>query len=281
MGAWIIYAPTEMGANPNLSWLAVIGYAVAQSIVGVIVYFVGPRVRKISGEKAFSTIDFGLIRYGRVIQLCIAVMSVFYMFIYIVAELTAISNIFGLVCNVDTTSSSTISYTTSIAVSIAVFTWFYTSIAGLPGSLITDKFQAWIMIILVLILLLVACTNPANRVTKEEFAMASNWTADGAMAGVTLIIAVICAEMFNQSTWQRVWAAKDVPTMRKGFLMGAVPVFLLMMFFGIMGMISFALDPDNYLAYNKYYCESISRLYCYYNNVINSSRLPLFRPRLF
>ncbi|KAL7442741.1 hypothetical protein ACHAXM_008793 [Skeletonema potamos] len=253
MGAWVVYAPTELGANPELSWIAIIGYAVASASPAIVIFFIGPPIRRITGESAFSTTDFGLVRYGRLVQLCVAVMSVFYMFVYMVAELTAISNIFGLVCNINTFDTTTISYTTSIAVSVAVFTWFYTSLAGLPGSLVTDKFQAWLMIILIFILLLVACTNPANQLTKEEFAVASNWTGDGAMAAVTLVIAVLCAEMFNQSTWQRVWAAKDVPAMKKGFAWGSFGVFLLMMFFGIMGMISFALDPDNYLAYNKFY----------------------------
>ena len=257
MGAWVVYAPTELGANPELSWIAVFGYAFASASPTAIVYFIGPRLREITGEKAFSTTDFGLVRYGRLIQLCVAVMSVFYMFIYMVAELTSISNIFGLVCNIDTFDATTINYTTSIAVSVAVFTWFYTSIAGLPGSLVTDKFQAGLMFTLIFILLVVACTNPANQLTREEFKVASNWTGDGVMAAVTLIIAVISAEMFNQATWQRVWAAKDVPAMRKGFAWGSFFVFLLMMFFGIMGMISFALDPDNYLSYNKFFCELI------------------------
>ncbi len=278
MGAWVVYAPTELGANPELSWIAVIGYAIASASPAVLVFFIGPSIRKITGEKAFSTTDFGLVRYGRLTQLCIAVMSVFYMFIYMVAELTAISNIFGLVCNIDTFDTTTIRYTTSIAVSVAVFTWFYTSIAGLPGSLVTDKFQAWVMFILIFILLVVACTNPANQLTKEEFSLASNWTGDGAMAAVTLIIAVLCAEMFNQATWQRVWAAKDVPAMRKGFAWGSFSVFLLMMFFGIMGMIAFALDPDNYLSYNKFYCELNFGIlnFCLHCNIV-SSRLFLMQ----
>jgi Na+/proline symporter len=45
--------------------------------------------------------------------------------------------------------------------------------------------------------------------------------------------------MFNQSTWQRVWAAKSVKDMRRGFFGGSFLVFLLMMFFGIMGMIAY------------------------------------------
>eukprot|EP00804_Cyclotella_cryptica_P001965 CCRYP_007409-RC/>CCRYP_007409-RC protein AED:0.11 eAED:0.11 QI:141/0.88/0.9/1/0.77/0.7/10/303/631 len=256
MGAWVVYGSTEMGANPNLSWLGVIGYSAASALPALIICVIGPRVRSITGEKAFCSTDFGLVRYGRVMQFSIAAISVFYMFIYMVSEMTSISNVYGLVVGKDTFSDDTIKYTTSIAISLAVFTWFYTSLAGLPASIVTDKFQAYLMASLVFILLIVACVNPENRVTKEEFAVASNWTTDGFVAAVTLIIAIACAEMFNQSTWQRVWAAKSVKDMRRGFVLGSFLVFLLIMFFGIMGMIAYANDPQAYDNYEKYACTS-------------------------
>jgi len=252
MGAWVVYGSTEMGANPELSWLGVIGYSAASSLPALIICMIGPRVRKISGEKAFCTTDFGLVRYGRLMQFSIAAISVFYMFIYMVSEFTSISNVYGLVVGVDTFSDDTVKYTTSIAISLAVFTWFYTSLAGLPASIVTDKFQAYLMATLVFILLVVACSNPENRLTKEEFAVASNWTTDGLVAAVTLMIAIACAEMFNQATWQRVWAAKSIHDMRKGFAGGCMLVFLLMMFFGIMGMIAYANDPEAYNNYEKF-----------------------------
>lgn len=252
MGAWVVYGSTEMGANPALSWLGVLGYAGASAFPALVVCAIGPRVRKITGEKAFATTDFGLVRYGRLLQLATAAISVFYMFIFMVSELTAVSNIYGLMVGVDTFDAATITYTTGIAVSLAVFTWFYTSLAGLPASIVTDKFQAGLMIALVLILLVVACSNPANQVTPAEFAVASNWTVDGLMAAVTLIIAIMCAEMFNQGTWQRVWAAKNKKELRRGFAMGSFLVFLLMMFFGIMGMLGYADDPISYNNFEKF-----------------------------
>ena len=78
MGAWVVYGSTEMGANPNLSWLGVIGYAAASPLPAIIICVIGPRVRKISGEKAFCSTDFGLVRYGRLMQFSIAGISVFY-----------------------------------------------------------------------------------------------------------------------------------------------------------------------------------------------------------
>lgn len=253
MGAWVVYGSTEMGANPDLSWLGVLGYSAASGLPALIICWIGPRVREISGEKAFATTDFGRERYGRLMQLSIAAISVFYMFIYLVSELTSISNVYGLIVGVDTFDPTTVNYTRSIAISLSVMTFFYTSVAGLPASIVTDKYQAGLMFTLVFILLVVACSNPANQVTKEEFAKASNWTSDGATAAVTLFIALACAEMFNQGNWQRVWAAKTVGDMRKGFAWGSFLVFLLMTFFGIMGMLAYANYPDEFDNGEMYY----------------------------
>ena len=91
-----------------------------------------------------------------------------------------------------------------------------TSVAGLPVSIVAEKFQVVLMFLLVLLLLAVACSNPENRVTQAQFAVASQWTTDGLTAAVTLFLAITCAELFNQGTWQHVWAAKSVADMRKG-----------------------------------------------------------------
>lgn len=252
MGAWVVYGTTEMGATPQLSWLGVLGYAMASAIPGVFVAFLGPLIKEVTdGENAFSTTDFCKVRYGRVMQfVCIAI-SVFYMWIYLVAELTSISNIFALLVGRETFDYTTyynvnVGYTSGIAISIGVFTVFYTGIAGLPSSIITDKFQGFLMMGLVLLLTIAVCASSENRVTYAEYQKASNWTADGFYAMVILFIAILSAELFNQATWQRVWAAKDTQSLRRGFTIGSLLVFLLMMFFGIMGVISYAKDPDAY-----------------------------------
>ena len=108
------------------------------------------------------------------------------------------------------------------------------------------------MVVLVLTLTIAVTSNSDNKVTFDEFKVASNWTEDGFYALVTLFIAIMCAELFNQSTWQRVWASKDTPSLRRGFAIGSLLVFLLMMFFGIMGMIAYAKDPVSYDTSMKY-----------------------------
>merc|ERR1719343_948588 len=102
------------------------------------------------------------------------------------------------------------------------------------------------MAFLVIVLTTAIRAFDENKVTKEEFDVVSSWTLEGFMAMVTLIIAILSAELFNQATWQRVWAAESVPAMRKGFALGSFMIFMLMMFFGIMGMIAYSKDPVIY-----------------------------------
>ena len=95
MGAWVLYGTTEMGATPAISWLGVLGYSFASAFPAIVICFLGPKIREQSTD-AFSTTDFGLQRYGRVMQLSTAAVSVFYMFIFIVAELTS-SKLLGFI----------------------------------------------------------------------------------------------------------------------------------------------------------------------------------------
>lgn len=247
MGAWVVYGTTEMGATPALSWLGVLGYSGASAFPAIVVCFLGPYVKEMSGKNAFSTSDFGRKRYGRLMQLAIISVSIFYMFIYMVAELTSISNVFSALTN-----NYNKAFTIGITCVIGIFTLSYTGIAGLPSSIVTDRFQGLIMAFFVIILTVAACAFDENQVEPEEFKLASSWTVEGWMAMVTLFIAILCAELFNQATWQRVWAAESVPAMRKGFALGSLLVFLLMMFFGIMGMIAYANDPASYDSFEKY-----------------------------
>lgn len=258
MGAWVVYGTTEMGATPQLSWLGVLGYSIASAVPGLCIAWLGPLIKQeTESEAAFSTTDFCKVRYGRVMQLVCAAISIFYMWIFLVAELTSISNIFALLRGMETFDwyyykNLNVGYTTGIAVSIGVFTIFYTGLAGLPASIVTDKFQAIIMGALVLLLTIAVCASPVNHVSYDEFKLASNWTADGFYALVILVIAILSAELFNQSNWQRVWAAKDDKSLRHGYAIGSSLVFLLMMFFGIMGMIAYAKDPTAYDNFEKY-----------------------------
>jgi Na+/proline symporter len=242
MGTWILFGTPELGANPTLSWLAIIGYSLSAALPALILVCIGPLVRRATEkERAYSTGDFARTRYGRLMQLTTAVMSLFYMFIFLCSEMTAISSVFSTLTN-----NYSKKYMESITISIGVFTIFYTTIAGLPASIISDKFQAVMIIVLMIILFSAVMAVPENRVSPSQFKKVSNWTVDGLIVGITICIAVVSAELFDQGLWQRVWAAESDKAIQRGFFISSAMAFVVMMFFGIMGMIGYAKDPVSY-----------------------------------
>ena len=161
--------------------------------------------------------------------------------------MTSISNVYATLVNKSTFGGDNIGYTTHIAIVMVVSTVLYTSVGGLPASIITDKIQAIVVMLLVVILFFAVVLEPENKITPEQYSLASSATVDGLMAWVTLVIAILCAELFNQSTWQRVWAAEDMQALRRGYLYASPLILFTMIFFGIMGMIACKLDLDLYI----------------------------------
>ena len=47
MGAWVLYGTTEMGANPKLAWLGIIGYSGGSAVVGALLALLGPGVKEV------------------------------------------------------------------------------------------------------------------------------------------------------------------------------------------------------------------------------------------
>lgn len=252
MGAWIVYGTTEMGATRALSWWGVIGYATASAFPAVILCFLGPVIkRRVGAETGFTATDFALSRYGRLMHIHVVCISAFYMYIYVVAELTSIGNVYATLVGKSIEGNDSQNYTTRIAVTVAIMTWGYTALAGLPASIFTDKFQGVVIAAVVTMLLVATTSLKRNQLSKSEFDDATGWFSKGFEALVTLYIAITSAELFNQGTWQRVWAAKSDADLRKGFLLGAFLVVLVMMFFGVMGMVAYANDREAYDSFQK------------------------------
>mmetsp|Transcript_9367 Transcript_9367/g.30538 ORF Transcript_9367/g.30538 Transcript_9367/m.30538 type:complete len:609 (+) Transcript_9367:242-2068(+) len=252
MGAWIVYGTTEMGATRALSWWGVIGYSTAAAFPAVFLCALGPMIkRKVGADKGFTATDFALKRYGRLMHLHVSAVSCFYMYIYVVAELTSIGNVYALLVGKDVSGNESENYTTRVAVAVVVATWAYTAIGGLPASIFTDKFQGAVIAAVCTTLLFATTTLERNEVSKREFRDGTGWFSKGFEALVTLYIAITSAELFNQGTWQRVFASRTDKDMRIGFLVGALMVTLVMMFFGVMGMIAYSKDRESYDSFQK------------------------------
>lgn len=245
MGAWVYYGSTEVAATPRLSWWGVFGYSVASASPAIVMIFIAPRIKEFVGDKnGFSVTDFALTRYGRTMQFVAAFMSTMYMFISLCAEI-------GTIATVAETLAPQSDYTRRVILgTVCTITLSYTMLAGLPASVVTDRIQGVMICGFMALFTVVLLAD--NKVTSEQMDRASHSTNEGFVVMITLIIAVLSAELFNAGQWQRVYAAKSTSDLRKGLALGALLIFFVMWFFGVLGAVALAKYYDDYASYSKY-----------------------------
>ena len=223
MGAWVLFAPPEVGATVGA--VAVGGYAVGSAAPLAVFGLLGPRVRRVV-PAGHSFAEFLGLRFGRAFHAYVVGVSILYMLFFVMAELTAIGAVMGLLTSSDPRIT---------VVAVAVATLAYTTYGGLRASLRTDRFQAWIL----LGLLALSCVAMLTLAPDAQPSAAAGATAprpSGWPVALTLIIAVTAANMFHQGYWQRVWAARDDRALGRGVILGVlttVPVVAVLGYLGI------------------------------------------------
>lgn len=228
MGAWVLFAAPEVGIYSG--WWGTIGYALASSLPFAVVATLGPAVRKRFGD-GFCLTDWVGQRFGRATQVYVAVISIFYMWIYLVAELTSVGNLILSMSGLDPLHA---------LLPVSLFTMLYTTLAGLPASIWTDRLQGVIMALFIVVAM-IACFSDL-QIGDGKWGEVSTWTDKGFESLVTLVLAILGAELFNMGNWQRVYAASDDAALRKGCLFGAGLIFPTMILFGVSGMLAEAQD---------------------------------------
>ncbi|CEM26939.1 unnamed protein product [Vitrella brassicaformis CCMP3155] len=232
MGNWVIFAAPEVGTF--LGWWGVLGYALASSTPLWVLIWLGPKVRNAMGDRGFTVSDYVKERYGRVVHLMVSVVSLFYMFIALTAEFTTIGQTLPLLAD----SLSPL----SAILPVAIITTLYTAYAGLPASIVTDKYQG--ALVGVLVVIAVGRVLWKVDIPPEQWSKVATWTPEGFQALVALILAIIPAEILNQGTWQRVWAAESSRDVRLGLVCGGILIIPTMLLFGVSGMVAEAIDTD-------------------------------------
>ena len=230
LGVFILFTPPEAGSIGGIT--TIIGYALGVASLYFAFLILSPKIRAYLPEGSTLN-DYALKRYGSKMYLLTVLLSIFYMFVHLVAELTAI----GLVAN--ELAGVPLIYT---ALFIGLGTMAYTIYGGLRASMFTDMIQ---MILVVVLLIIVSVgvlfyVGGIGELVSKASANAPhlfdfrNW--GGIEFGLTLCIAVFAANLFHQGYWQRVYAGKDNIAIKKSLItciIIAIPVMLLTGFLGI------------------------------------------------
>ncbi|MBA2779037.1 sodium:solute symporter family transporter [Billgrantia kenyensis] len=224
MGAWILFAPPEIGAF--VGPVALAGYAIGSALPFIVLGLYGPTIRRHLPEGR-SIGEFAEACYGVGVRRWVSVVSVAYMAIFLIAELTAIGAITALLSDVPPAL---------VVVGVAVTTLLYTAIGGLRASLATDRWQAWLLIALLLVVGGVALLRLPEM--PVEAALPSIPVGSALSVALTLIIAVTAANLFHQGYWQRVWAARDDRALNRGAWLGGATTVAVVALVGGLGMLA-------------------------------------------
>ncbi|MDR5897629.1 sodium:solute symporter [Halomonas vilamensis] len=224
MGAWILFAPPEIGAF--VGPVALAGYAIGSALPFIVLGLYGPKIRQ-ALPQGRSIAEFAEACYGRGVRRWVSLVSVAYMACFLAAELTAIGAITSLLSDVPPAL---------VILGVALTTLAYTAVGGLRASLATDRWQAWLLIALLLIVGGVALT--ALPELPQTATMPSAPIGSALSVALTLVIAVTAANLFHQGYWQRVWAAENNQSLGRGAWLGGGATVLVVMLIGGLGMLA-------------------------------------------
>lgn len=238
MGVWILFTPAEAGVTFG-GIAAVVGYAVGEALPMLVYARVAPRIRSVVPAGAGLT-EYVYARYGRSMYAFVLLVSLGYMFVFLAAELTAITNVYALVADVSRTVTAGL---------VAGFVLLYTAYGGLRASILTDAVQTAVIVpvlLLTFVASLLALGGPlaaVDAVAEADPAVVSVSLANptfvqGLTFGIWVSVAILGAELVNQIWWQRIYAATDRDHLAGAFGTAAGVNFLLVLVAGLLGVVA-------------------------------------------
>ena len=235
LGAWILFGPASAATWGGIG--AVIGYALGTAAPMLFLLNFGPKIRR-EFPNGMSLTEFVKRRFGTGILKIMLILILFYLTIFLIAEITAIAFLLNLI------SKTPLWITSGLTLIICLL---YILRGGFKLSIITDKYQCIIVlgIILFSIFLILGNLeiNSYELIKKNSAKLISKNYIPNYTAGLTFFIAVAATNLFHQGNWQRVFAAKNNFVLKKSLIYSSIISFFIVFWMGYTGLISFSLDP--------------------------------------
>ncbi|MDC0945101.1 sodium:solute symporter [Candidatus Pelagibacter sp.] len=238
LGAWVLFGPAAAATWGGIG--AVIGYALGTAFPMIFLIYLGKKIRN-EFSKGSSLIEFMRKKFGKSLFKLILLMTIFYMFVFLCAEVTAIAVLINYI-------SGTELWITGLIVLLTTLS--YTLYGGLRASIFTDNIQMIVIGILILISISFIISFTGNEfsftfIKQKNPQLLSSSYIPSYTAGLTFFIAVAATNLFHQGNWQRVYAAKNYQTLKKSLIISFFLIVPIVFFMGFVGMVSFSIDPSN------------------------------------
>ena len=234
LGAWILFGPASAATWGGIG--AVIGYALGTAAPMLFLYNFGPKIRK-EFPNGLTLTEFIKKRFGTgILKICLFLI-LFYLTIFLIAEVTAIAALLKY------TSQVPLWVTAAITLIICLL---YILRGGFKLSIITDKYQFGFIVVIILSSLFLVFgkldipsfeiikQNSPNLIDKNYL---PNYTA-----GLTFFIAVAATNLFHQGNWQRVFSAKNNRILKSSLIYSSLITFIIVFWMGYTGLLSLSLN---------------------------------------
>ena len=235
LGAWILFGPVSAATWGGIG--SIIGYSLGTAFPMFFLIYLGKKIRK-EFPNGSSLIEFMRKKFGKSLFKLILLMTIFYMFIFLCAEVTAVAVLINYISGAELWITALI---------VLFSTLVYTLYGGLKASIFTDNIQMIVIVVLLLISIIYI-----NSVTGEEFSfdfikeknphLLSSSYIPSYTAGLTFFIAVAATNLFHQGNWQRVYAAKNFETLKKSLIISFFIIVPVVFYMGFTGMVAFSID---------------------------------------
>ncbi len=235
LGAWILFGPASASTWGGIG--SIIGYSLGTAFPMFFLIFLGKKIRK-EFPKGSSLIEFMRKKFGKSLFRLILIMTIFYMFIFLCAEVTAVAVLINYISGTDL-------WITAIVVLLS--TLIYTLYGGLKASIFTDNIQMIVIGVLLLVSLsyinsFVGSQFSFNFVKEKNPQFLSSSYLPNYTAGLTFFIAVAATNLFHQGNWQRVYAAKNSDVLKKSLILSFFLIIPIVFYMGFSGMVAFSID---------------------------------------
>ena len=236
LGAWILFGPASAATWGGIG--AVIGYSLGTAFPMFFLIYLGKKIRN-DFPKGSSLIEFLRKKFGKSLFKLILLMTIFYMFIFLCAEVTAVAVLVNYI-------SGTELWITALIVLMS--TLAYTLYGGLRASIFTDNIQMVVIGVLLLISLVYISSFTGSEfsfdfIKEKNPQLLSSSYLPSYTAGLTFFIAVAATNLFHQGNWQRVYAAKNFETLKKSLIISFFIIIPIVFYMGFSGMVAFSIDP--------------------------------------
>ena len=235
LGAWILFGPASAASWGGIG--AIIGYSLGTAFPMFFLIYLGKKIRK-ELPRGSSLIEFMRKKFRKSLFKLILLMIIFYMFIFLCAEVTAVAILINYI-------SGTELWITALIVLMS--TLAYTLYGGLRASIFTDNIQMIVIAALLLISLVYINSSIGSEfsfkfIHEKNPQLLSLSYVPGYTAGLTFFIAVAATNLFHQGNWQRIYAAKNFETLKKSLVISFFIIIPIVFYMGFTGMVAFSID---------------------------------------